>query len=100
MTNRDHIGDVPAPRERLEARHAELKREVAIGEQRLHELAAEQARVRDTVLRLEGAILAYGELLDPDRAGRDRVPVPQTESPRAPDEPPTATRAPAAQPVA
>lgn len=51
-------------RERIEARRRELRQELAAGEQRLGELAAEQSRVQDTVLRLDGAILAFSELLD------------------------------------
>ena len=51
-------------RGRLEARVEELKREMAVGEERLRTLDAEQVRVRETVLRLEGAVLAYGEVLN------------------------------------
>jgi hypothetical protein len=67
----------PEAKQRLETRAEELKRELAMGEERLRSLEAESARVRETVFRLEGALLAYGEVL-----GADQPPVP--EPPGAP----------------
>ena len=40
----------------------ELRSELRTGEERLRELDAERGRVRDTLLRIEGAILALQEL--------------------------------------
>lgn len=51
-------------REQLEARLAELTEEIAIGEQRWREVDAEQARLRETLLRMSGAIQVITELLE------------------------------------
>jgi hypothetical protein len=56
-------------RVRLEARLEELKRELALGEERLHTLDAEREMLRDTLLRLNGAIVALTELLEGDESG-------------------------------
>jgi hypothetical protein len=50
--------------ERLEERLAELRQELAIGEERLRALDTERERLRDTLLRINGAIVALTELLD------------------------------------
>lgn len=39
-----------------------LRRELEVGQQRLQELAAEQGRVRDTMLRISGAIQVLEEM--------------------------------------
>jgi hypothetical protein len=54
-------GTAPDIAGRLEELHEELR----TGEQRLRELDTERERVRDTLLRIEGAILALKELSEP-----------------------------------
>ena len=39
-----------------------LRKELEVGQQRLQELAAEQGRVRDTMLRISGAIQVLEEM--------------------------------------
>ena len=50
-------------REQLQARLEELKRELETGQARLRELESEQAYVRETVLRISGAIKVLEEVL-------------------------------------
>ena len=57
--------DADPTRDEVERRLDELRRELRTGEERLRELDAERGRVRDTVLRIEGAILALEELGGP-----------------------------------
>jgi hypothetical protein len=45
------------------ARIAELRNEFAAGEARLARLEAEQTTLRETLLRIDGALLALNELL-------------------------------------
>jgi len=47
----------------LRARLAELRRELEVGEHRLVQLDTERAHLRDTVLRISGAIQVLEELL-------------------------------------
>jgi predicted nuclease with TOPRIM domain len=49
--------------EQLRARLAELRRELEVGERRLQQLEAEKAQLRDTLLRISGAIQVIEELL-------------------------------------
>ncbi len=56
----------PNERPRLAARLAELEAEHASGEALLQHLAAEQQRVRDSLLRINGAIQVLRELLADD----------------------------------
>jgi predicted nuclease with TOPRIM domain len=51
-------------RDQLTARLSELEQEYEIGERRLLEIDAQQARLRETLLRLSGAIQVLHELLD------------------------------------
>jgi len=51
-------------REQLEARLRELRNELDVGERRLHTLELDQAQLRDTLLRISGAIQVLQELLD------------------------------------
>jgi predicted nuclease with TOPRIM domain len=51
-------------REQLKARLAELKAEMAVGEQRWREGDVEQARLRETLMRMSGAIQVITELLE------------------------------------
>jgi uncharacterized coiled-coil protein SlyX len=50
-------------REQLETRLAELEREFSAGEQKLREIEGQQARLRDTLLRIDGAMHVLRELL-------------------------------------
>ena len=51
-------------REQLEARLTELEQEYQIGEQQLREVDLQQARLRETLLRISGAIQVLHELLE------------------------------------
>jgi hypothetical protein len=53
-------------REQLEMRLQELQRDFEIGERRLRELDAQQAQLRDTLLRIDGAMQVLRELLGND----------------------------------
>ena len=48
--------------DQLSARLEILRKELELGQQRLQELAAEQGRVRDTMLRISGAIQVLEEM--------------------------------------
>jgi predicted nuclease with TOPRIM domain len=50
-------------REQLQARLEELKREFETGQARLRELEAQEARLRETMLRISGAIQVLEETL-------------------------------------
>ena len=50
-------------REQLELRLVELQQEFTVGEQKLRELEVQQARLRDTLLRIDGAIQVLREVL-------------------------------------
>lgn len=58
-------------REQLEARLTELEQEFVVGERRLREIDAQQALLRETLLRMSGAIQVLKELLEPSDAGSD-----------------------------
>ncbi|HEX8067504.1 MAG TPA: hypothetical protein VF520_13380 [Thermoleophilaceae bacterium] len=79
-------------REKVEERIEALKGELRGGEARVRELEAELARVRDTMLRIDGAILALTELLEP--GGGDSIEAaavrdgPREAPPAPPREPP------------
>ena len=49
--------------ERVTTRTAELRGEYAAGEARLAKLEAEEARLRETLLRIDGALLVLNELV-------------------------------------
>jgi predicted nuclease with TOPRIM domain len=51
-------------KERLEARLEELRQEMITGEMRLRELEAEEAGLRETLLRISGAAQVVRELLE------------------------------------
>ena len=79
-------------REQLEARLAELEQEYQIGELRLRDVDLQQARLRETLLRMSGAIQVLHELLDPP--GDTGVPDPsgaETASHNGREQPPVAT---------
>lgn len=64
-------------REQMSARLAELEAEIVIGEQRWREVDLEQSRLRETLMRMSGAIQVLKELLDesqPDAAGEQETP--------------------------
>lgn len=48
--------------EQVQGRIDRLRKELELGQQRLQELAAEQGRVRDTMLRISGAIQVLEEM--------------------------------------
>jgi hypothetical protein len=50
--------------EHIQSRLDELRAEVVTGERRLAELRAEETGVRETLLRIDGAILALTQLLE------------------------------------
>jgi predicted nuclease with TOPRIM domain len=55
--------------EQVTTRLASLKKEFETGQARLRELEAEQAYVRETMLRISGAIQVLQELADEPKAG-------------------------------
>jgi predicted nuclease with TOPRIM domain len=64
-------------KDQLQRRLEELKKEYETGQARLRELESEAAYVRETLLRISGAIQVIQEMLEPeqsqgDAAGRAR----------------------------
>jgi hypothetical protein len=63
-------------REQLVARLADLEAEIAVGERRWNEVEQEQLRLRETLLRMSGAIQVLREILgspgDPAKPGDAR----------------------------
>lgn len=57
--------------ERLKERLAELRREYAVGEARLQELTRQETALRETLLRISGAIQVLEELEQPASATPD-----------------------------
>lgn len=57
--------------EQLEARLAALKNEYEIGQARLKELDAEATYVRETMLRISGAMQVLQEMLDAEPQPQD-----------------------------
>lgn len=55
------------------ARLETLRREFELGQQRLRDLEIEQTRLRETVLRISGAIQVLEEMLAPAGDGGDRL---------------------------
>jgi hypothetical protein len=51
---------------RMHTRLTELRHQHELGERQLAELTAQQAALRETLLRISGAITVLEELLDPD----------------------------------
>ncbi len=58
-------------REQLQARLDELKREFETGQERLREIEAQGARLRETLLRISGAIQVLEEELNSQGATLD-----------------------------
>jgi chromosome segregation ATPase len=65
-------------REQLERRLAQLQAERQAGEKLMAELAAKQAELQGTLLRISGAIQVLQEMLAPEAA------VPDATNPQAP----------------
>jgi predicted nuclease with TOPRIM domain len=67
-------------REQLQTRLEELRREYEAGGARLRELEAQEARLRETLLRISGAIQvleeALAETASEPEAGGDETPAP------------------------
>jgi predicted nuclease with TOPRIM domain len=58
--------------EELQRKLDELKKEFEVGQNRLRELETEQAYVRETMLRISGAIQVLQELIDgPKKEAQD-----------------------------
>ena len=64
--------------ERLQARLSELRREYAVGEARLRDLTQQESVLRETLLRISGAIQVLEEL---DAAAEPGPPVPTSPAP-------------------
>ncbi len=60
--------------ERLKARLESLREEFANGEQKLADLNAQTAQLRDTLLRISGAIQVLEEELNAAESGRTETP--------------------------
>ena len=58
-------------REQLEARLAALQKEYEVGQTRLKELEAESNYVRETMLRISGALQVLQEMLDAEPQPQD-----------------------------
>jgi hypothetical protein len=64
-------------REQLQHRLAELKKDFLTGQARLQELESQQALLRETLLRISGAIQVIEEMLNDERTeGTDNTPAP------------------------
>jgi hypothetical protein len=61
-------------RQQLEARLAELEQEFATGAQKLRELETEQARLRDAMLRIDGAMQVLREMIARDERAPEDAP--------------------------
>lgn len=65
-------------REQLQHRLAELKKDFMTGQARLQELESQQALMRETLLRISGAIQVIEEMLNDERTeGADNTPAPE-----------------------
>ena len=60
--------------ERLQARLSELRREYALGEGRLRELMQQESALRETLLRISGAIQVLEELGSAPEPGPQTLP--------------------------
>jgi hypothetical protein len=71
--------------DRLKARLAELRREYATGEARLRDLTRQEVALRETLLRISGAIQVLEELEAADGPG---LPTPTSPAPAGADDRP------------
>ena len=62
--------------ERMQSRLLELKREYELGDQRIRDLLQQEAAVRETLLRISGAIQVLEELLAGGSREQDAEPEP------------------------
>ncbi|MFF4428133.1 hypothetical protein ACFYZ4_03070 [Streptomyces sp. NPDC001513] len=58
-------------RDQLESRLAELQKEYQLGEGQLRKLVEQEAGLRETLLRISGAIQMLQELLSSDQENKD-----------------------------
>jgi len=74
--------------EKAQARLAELQREYEVGQRQLHELMAQEVTLRETLLRISGAIQVLAELTG--RTAAERAPATEFPGPGdgVPVEPP------------
>jgi predicted nuclease with TOPRIM domain len=71
--------------DRLQARLADLKQEYEVGERRLRELTQQEVVLRETLLRISGAVQVLEELLEPAEPGPAGVAGADGEGRRQPD---------------
>lgn len=62
-------------REQLQQRLETLKQEFETGQNRLRELEVQEARLRETLLRISGAIQVLEETLAEDGGGQQNAPL-------------------------
>jgi hypothetical protein len=72
-------------------RLAELQREYEVGQRRLQELVAQEVAIRETLLRISGAIQVLEELTGPSPAAEPAAGSPTSAEP-AEDKPPVVTQ--------
>jgi predicted nuclease with TOPRIM domain len=58
-------------KEQLQTRLDELKREFELGQNKLHEIESEEASLRQTLLRISGAIQVLEETLASEQDGEE-----------------------------
>jgi predicted nuclease with TOPRIM domain len=66
-------------RDKLSHRIEQLKAEFQAGQAKLQELEIQQARLRETLLRISGAIQALEEMLQPEEGQAADGPAPPAE---------------------
>jgi predicted nuclease with TOPRIM domain len=60
--------------QQIQARIAVLKSEFETGQAKLRELELQQSRIRETLLRISGAIQVLEEVLESNKAGEEPTP--------------------------
>jgi predicted nuclease with TOPRIM domain len=67
------------PRQQIEARLAALKSEYEKGQARIQQIEGELTSLRETMLRISGAILVLQELLGPPPSAKPREETPDSD---------------------